>query len=84
MSRMSRLVALLAVPVLVVACGPGSADTPFAPAPPRHDSGLLVGGNATPTPPDEGTSSTSDTQPAPGDTTSTPGAVGSGLLVGGN
>lgn len=89
MSRFSRVMSLLAVPVLFAACSPGSTDTPLSPSAPRHDGGLLVGGNAVPT---------DSTQPAPSSTTSAsggdgigpaPGAVppdttGRGLLVGGN
>jgi hypothetical protein len=85
MSRWSRLIPVVAGTVLFAACGQGSTDNPLAPAPARHDGGLLVGGNVTP-PPDTTTKSTSTSnstgtaETAPADTTTR----GGGLLVGGN
>jgi hypothetical protein len=82
MSRWSRLIPILAVTVLLGACGQGAGDTPMSPAVPRMDGGLLVGGNSTPPGPGDGGSGTNSTQStsAPGDST----ARGGGLLVGGN
>jgi hypothetical protein len=84
MSRWSRLIPILAVTVLLAACGQGTGDTPLspaAPATPRMDGGLLVGGNATPPGPGDGSSTTTtQSTEAPGDST----ARGGGLLVGGN
>lgn len=83
MSRWSRFIPIMAVSVLLAACGQGGGDTPLAPASPRLDGGLLVGGNATPpSPGDENGTGTTSTQSttAPSDSTSKDG----GLLVGGN
>ena len=82
MSRWSRFIPIMAVSVVLAACGQGGGDTLLAPAGPHMDGGLLVGGNATPPAPggDNGTNSTASTTTAPSDSTSKDG----GLLVGGN
>jgi hypothetical protein len=84
MSRWSRLIPVAVVSVLLAACGQGVTDTPFSPAAPLHDGGLLVGGNVTAPGDTTGSgstgSTTSTTDTAPADTTSR----GGGLLVGGN
>jgi hypothetical protein len=86
MSRFARLVSLFAVPALFAACS-GTSDTPFSPATPRYDGGLLVGTNATP-PSDSAQTTTSSTggnsgggldSGAPNDSTGR-----GGLLVGTN
>ncbi len=89
MSRFSRAVSLLALPVLFAACSLGSGDTPFSPTTPRRDGGVLVGGNAEPTDSTQ-TSTTSSTSTSGSDTGLNPGAVPpdttsrGGVLVGGN
>lgn len=83
MSRWPRFVPVLAVAVLLAACGDGGPDNPLAPASaPRFDGGgWTVGGNATNPPPEEQTTTSSDptTPPVPTDTTSR-----GGWTVGGN
>lgn len=86
MSRVARVMSLLIVPALFAACSPGATDTPLSPAAPRHDGGLLVGGNYVP--PDtttQGTTTTSTTSSSDGlDSGATDSTSRSGLLVGGN
>jgi hypothetical protein len=87
MSRWPRFVPVLAVAVLLAACGDGGADNPLAPAPaPRFEGGggWTVGGNATNPPPSEETATSSEADPEtpalPADSTSR----GGGWTVGGN
>jgi len=88
MSRWPRFVPVLAVAVLLAACGEGGSDNPLAPAPaPRFDGagGWTVGGNATNPPPSEETTTTSsdpssESPAVPADSASRSG----GWTVGGN
>lgn len=68
MSRFSRVLSLFAVPVLFAACSAGGGDTPFSPAGPRHDGGVILnGGNAVPPDSTPTTTTTSTTSTSTGD-----------------
>jgi len=80
MSRWTRLIPMLAVSVLLAACGQESGDNPLAPEGPRTSAGgWTVGGNATGTGGGETTEPTTSADAAPTDTTSR----GGGWTVGG-
>ena len=85
MARWTRLIPVLAVSIVLGACGQGTADTPFSPPAARLDGGgTILGGNYVPPSGDDSqttttTSSTPDPTPFPKDTT---GATG-GTILGG-
>jgi hypothetical protein len=80
MSRWTRLIPMLAVSVLLAACGQESGDSPLAPEGPRTNAGgWTVGGTATGTGGQETKEPTTSADVVPSDTTSR----GGGWTVGG-
>lgn len=81
MRRWTALIPVVAVTILLAACGDDSMNSPVAPETPSFDGGYVVGGNRIePEPsltPDEG--ATTHTAEAAGDTTGR-----GGYVVGGN
>ena len=79
MSRWTRVIPMLAVSVLLAACGQESGDSPLAPEAPRTSTGWTVGGTATGTGGEGTKEPTTSADAAPTDTTSR----GGGWTVGG-
>lgn len=74
MSRLPRLVPVLAVALALAACSGTGSDSPLAPSAPRYDDGgTTMGGNFA------GDTGSPTTDPMPADTTSR-----GGTLMGGN
>jgi hypothetical protein len=87
MSRWPRFVPVLAVAVLLAACGDGGPDNPLSPAPgPRFEGGggWTVGGNATDPPPQQESTSSDPTSELPPGVPADSASRGGGWTVGGN